>query len=393
MFADNHKISNKQIQKMLVFDICSIAILILPGIAAQGAGRDGLIAIIIGSLAAFAYAIVMLWFTRQIDGDYLQYSRKATGRTGTALIALLYLLKIGFSCVFTLSLFANVIRDTLLPNTSYRLIIFTLIFVSVYSASKGIEARARTAEILFYIVLIPLFLLLILGLGKIRPENLLPLFTSRPSAVLNTSYSVLLIFSSVEILIFAAPTLVDENADHKRTKSILSAIGIATILSLLLFVITIGLLGDEGASQNIWSAISILQVLEIPGGFVQRQDAIILTFWLMSIFTILSTYFYYMGKITNDIIPVKKRRWYLYGYAALLFLISGISFNMDFLFQFYGAYMKYIGLPQSLVLPLIIIITARIRKPAKTDKEDDYEEIPASDTDILKQQPASDRLQ
>lgn len=361
MFSDNHKISNNQIKKMLVFDIASIAILVVPGIAASGAGRDGLLSILLGSAAALLYALLLLYFTRHIKGDYLSYSKEVTGRIITTVFGLLYLIKILFSCVFTLSLFTKVITDTLLPDTNYKIIVFTLIFIGIYTASKGVEVRARIAEILFYIVLIPLLILFFLSIWKIDYNNLFPLFTTSTAKIATTGYSVLLTYSAIELLIFAIPKLTEIEKSKGRKRYIVQTILIAAVINIVLFVLVEGFLGASAAGQDIWSSLSIMQMLEIPGGFIQRQDAIIFTLWLASIFTIISTYFYYLGKITNDLIKLKKKNLCFILFGILLFFLTTNTVSMEDLFSVYSKYLAFVGFPQSILIPLIIIVVAKIR--------------------------------
>ena len=48
MYLDNEKISRRQMKRLIVFNIFSMSVIILPRIAVRAAARDGLIAIILG---------------------------------------------------------------------------------------------------------------------------------------------------------------------------------------------------------------------------------------------------------------------------------------------------------------------------------------------------------
>lgn len=361
MFSSNEIISSTQIKKLLIFDMISISIILLPGTAAAGAGRDGLTAIVLGSLAALGYSLFFLYASSKVNGEYMEFSTKTTGKLITFIFGAFYIIKILFSCWFTLMLFAKVITDTLLPDTNAKIIIFTLILVSVYAAARGIEVRARITEILFYIVIIPLILLFIFGFKRIELTNLFPLFTEGSSEILSTSYSVLLTYSAVEILMFAAPALTKQETKSKRYKSVIQAIFITAAINLILFILVLGLLGPVGAGHQFKSSIMIMQLIQIPGGIVQRLDAVMLTIWMLSIFTILSAYFYYLSKITNSLIRLKSQNYHLIFFGVLLLLLNFIQIPIESLFYYYEKYMAYIGLPGSICIPLIIIIVSKIK--------------------------------
>lgn len=361
MFSNNQKISDRQLKKMLVFDMISISILIIPYIAVSGAGRDGLLAILAGSAAAVCYGLLILYFCKQIRQDYLQYSRQTLGKVLSFVFGLFYLVKLFFSAIFVLTLFTTVIHETILSNTSSRIILLSLLVVSVFYASKMMETRARMVEILYYIVLIPLFLLFLLGLFKVNPANLMPLMTGRIEPIAATGYAVFLTFSAVELILFATPSVNGDQEGSKFRRKVMQAILTTAGFNVLVFIIVVGLLGVTGAAQKPWSTISVMQMIEIPGGFVHRQDAVMLSFWLITIFTITSTLFHYLCRITKSVTGSKKQGMILLLYAVLLYLLTMRPLNLDSLFYYFGKYIAWIGLPQSILLPLLLIAAGKIR--------------------------------
>lgn len=363
MFSENNKVSGKQIRKMLVFDMLSISILVIPGLAAVGAGRDGVFAIILAALAALVYGCFFLSASKRIKGEYIGFCTQVTGKVCTFIIGVLYLVKLIFSCWFTLSLFCSVINETLLPDTNVKVILLTFVLVGLYMARKGIEVRARVTEILFYLVLIPLFFIFLIGLKNIDVTNLFPLFTSGRTDVIKTSYLVLLSFSPLELLLFALPYVTNQDSkENTHKKGVILAVVISTVINLILFVLILGMLGIRDAGQQFDSSIAILQVIEIPIGVVKRQDAIVLLFWLMSIFTMISAYFFYMTSISMKILNGKSKRGYDLFFGVLIFILSLVHLSPDKTIAYYTTYMAYIGMPQSVLIPLIVFFIAKVRR-------------------------------
>ena len=365
MFPNNYKISDRQLKKMLVFDMISISVFIIPYIAASGAGKDGFLAIAGASAAAVCYGLLMLYFCKQIKQDYMQSCETFLGRFFTFVFGLLYLIKLFFSAVFVLTLFTTIIHETILSNTGRSLILLCLVLVSVFYASKTMETRARMVEILYYIVLVPLFCLFLLGVFQVNPANLFPLATVRPAIIGRTGYEVFLTFSAVEFMLFSTPSISGEDENSKFGRKIIHAVLVTAVFNAMVFIIVVGLLGITGATQSIWSTVSVMQMIEIPGGFVHRQDAIMLSFWLISIFTITSTLFHYLCQITKTITKAKHHGWILIAYGIILFLIAMQPLNVEQLFYYFGNYMAFIGLPQSVILPLLLIIVKKYKERAK----------------------------
>lgn len=370
MFSENNKVTGRQIRKMLIFDMISISVLIVPGISVQGAGRDGIFTIILGSIAALLYGCFFLYVSKRIEGDYIEFSRKVLGKYITFLIGILYLVKILFSCWFTLSLFCSVLNETLLPNTDYRFIIISFILLGIYMAAKGIEVRARVSEILFYIVAIPLFVIFVFGLKNIEITNLFPLFTAGRADLVKTSYIMLLTYSSLEFLVFSPPFITNgDGREGKHKKGVMLAVIITAALNIILFVLILGMLGITDAGMRFESSITILKVIELPLGFLKRPDALILMFWLFCIFTIISAYFYYLSTITGGIIKhkCKYKYWYFICYGVLIFLLCTIHLTPDKTIDYYLKYIAYIGMPQSIIIPIIILAAGRLKKIIKKE--------------------------
>lgn len=369
MFSDNDKISLRQLKRLLVFDLFSISGLIIPNIASIASGKDGIISIILATLYAFIYAYVILSFAKLSQGRYLDYSSANLGKALTFLIGFLYIVKLLISCMFAMRLFGEIINETLLEDTDPRIIILLILIVSAYSASKGFEIRARITEVLYFIVIVPIFIFLVLGLSKVQLTNLMPLFTKKPGELISGGYHVFLTYSVIELLIFTAPLISFKTSDIKSGKKIyhyvIQALTITGILNILIFIVTMGILGNTQTNQKLWSMVTIMQIIKLPGGFVQRQDAIILTFWMLSIFTIVSAFFYYTTMIGKHIFKVPNRNYLLVPFLLIILGASVLPIETEKFYYYFERYMKFIGIPQSLILPLIVVGVGKLRKKSK----------------------------
>lgn len=366
MFSNNDKISLRQFTRLLVFDLFSVSGLIIPNIAAASSGRDGLLSICLGTLYAFIYGYLILYLCKQTNGRYLSYCDDNFGRFVTFFVGIPYIIKLFLCLVFAARLFGQIINLTLLEDTDNRIIILFLLMVSAYSASKGMEVRARITEVIYFIVIVPIFIFLFLGIRKVDPANITPLFTGRLSDIGLGSYQVLLTYSALEMMLFAAPMIHYKAADLKKGKKLYSyavkAIIITGILNILMYIVTMGLLGRIETSNKLWSSINIFQMVKLPGGFLQRQDAFILSIWLLGIFTLTGALFYYLATVTGHVMKLSNRNYLLVPLILLVFGASVIPMETDQFFYYFGKYMMYIGLPQSLIIPILVAGTGKLKK-------------------------------
>jgi Ger(x)C family germination protein len=108
--------------------------------------------------------------------------------------------------------------------------------------------------------------------------------------------------------------------------------------------------------------VNVIQIIKLPGGFIQRQDAIILGIWMLSIFSILSAFFYYISFIGKFIFHISSQNYLLVPFILLLFGASVIPLETEQFFYYFENYMKFIGMPQSILLPAIIVFIGKVRK-------------------------------
>lgn len=369
MFAHNDQISLRQLKRLLVFDLFSISGLIIPHIAAVSTGKDGIISIVFATLYAIIYGYIMISFAKSFQGKYLDYSNENAGKIITFMIGFIYILKFIISCVFAMKLFGEIINETILEDTDPRIIILILLIVSAYASSKGFEVRARIAEILYFIVIVPIFLFLLLGLRKVDLTNLMPLFTRTPGDMVIGSYQVFITYSILEALLFTIPFIHFRKADITKGRKvyhyIVNAVSIIGILNVLIFIVTMGILGNIQTSQKLWSMVTIIQIVKMPGGFIQRQDAIILTFWMLCIYSIISAFFFYSTFIGKQIFKVENRNYLLVPFLLVIYGISLLPIETEQFYYFYEEYMKYIGIPLSIILPLIVLAIGKLRSKSK----------------------------
>lgn len=380
MYLDNEKISRRQMKRLIVFNIFSISALIIPRIAVRTAARDGLIAIIIAIIFALTYIAFIGFISRNMSGNLIKYSKEKGGRLITFIIGIFYIVKYFASLVFCGRLFAEVINETLLEDTNVRFIILMLILISAYSASKGFEVRARITELLYFIVLVPIALFLLIGLKSVDMANILPLYTESNSNIIYGGYAVFITFSTLEFMIFSMHFIKNEaiksKPEHKyndkqekafkifKNKNlnyILNALVIAGVIDILLYIVTVGILGVNDTKEKLWSAINMIQIVDLPAGFLQRHDAFIISIWMLSIFTLTSGFLYYLLMISKQILRLDSQNYMILPYIILLFAACIIPIDTEVYFWYFKKYMMIIGIPGSFILPLLVLIIGKVR--------------------------------
>ncbi len=370
MYSKNEKITLRQLKRLVVFDLLGVLFLIVPYVITSGVGYDGLGAFLIGALLLFVYLLIFTFYLKQIDGPYLTYSKTVIGKFLTTIFCILYLIKFFFTIVMITKLFIAVINNTILTEYSTLSIGLPFIAAAGYMAYKGIEVRARYAEVMYYIVLVPIVVLSLFTLKEIDLANLTPIFTTDSYKVFNAGFLFFLLFNLLELLLFIKPYIKSKKPKSSVVTGIFSYTlrGLICIflLSILVFSLTVGLLGEKASAESLWSTVAILQLAQFPWSLLNRQDSILIALWLLSTISILSGLLYYMSHITKHIFGKRSQNCILPIIIILVYLAAITPMDINLCYKYFTNYMIYIGLPQSIILPLIPILVRKMKPVSRS---------------------------
>ena len=79
MFADNWKISLRQVRRLLILDIFGLSSLMLPRILSSMTGADGVFCLLFGMAGAGGMLWLMQKNIRHVQGSYYQYMKDTVG--------------------------------------------------------------------------------------------------------------------------------------------------------------------------------------------------------------------------------------------------------------------------------------------------------------------------
>ncbi|MCL2617256.1 MAG: spore germination protein [Defluviitaleaceae bacterium] len=357
----NDKISIRQLQVLLILDIFGTGVIVMPRIAAGIAGENGWVVAIVAMLATVMFAYVAASVGRKFPGvTFVDYTRRLLGNPLGLLVSLGLVAKIMFSISMEMRFFIEILRETMLFHTPYIIIFACMIAVAAYAAGKGFEVRARLCEILVVLVLVPFALVLLMAGLDADYSNLLPVM--RRSTVPDVVVGGLFIgstYKGIEFLMLVHP-YVDKPSQVRRAA--VHAMAFVGVLITLATVVTIAKFGAAGLERQRWPFLDIMDTINFPGSFIERQDALMMSIWIISVFAILSAGLFFTAVILKDIFKVGERFHYVL--AAIPFVL-GVSVLPDDIITIGGRLdivFAVLGLLYMLGVPLLLLLVAKIRK-------------------------------
>lgn len=293
MDIENNRISGRQLGRMVFYDYFALTILVLPGIVAKAAGMDGFFALAAGCAAGYGLLLLVLVSMKEMRRDgktYDSYLRGYLGSFLTTMILLAELLTALFGAAYGLHLLCVISRQYLIRETPAWLVLAILTGLAVYALSAGIESRGRMYEMLFWFVLIPLLLLFFLAAHNVEADRRVPVFCTEGAQMSKSSYVVFAFFAGSVFF----PMLMENVSEHANAARVIrQGFLFSTCANLILFLLLTGIFGARTVATMDEAVVTLTAMVKIPGGFFERQDALLCAILLVSIFAFVENMFGY----------------------------------------------------------------------------------------------------
>lgn len=360
MLIRNKKISKRQIRLLLILQMFSTPILILPRIMAQTVKQDGWLIPVLGLLIGSLYVFVITNLTMEFPNQTIcEFGQDITGQFIGSLIVILFGIKILITTSLELRLLCEIIKQVLLPNTPTSVIMMVMLFTVAYLVAAGIEAYGRMAELLVFFVFIPLAIVFAFIVAKADYKQLLPIFQSKPLDIVRATYYLSLTFMPLEFMLIFTGFM---REPHKAKSSSQWAITVIFIIETIAIMLTYVGIGVKEAQRNFWPILTLVQSIQFPGAFIENQEIAMISCWIISIFVYISAGVYSISLISGRVLKLKQDNFFILPFIPIIYIIAMLPSSFGQVYHWNNIFRSYFGALFLLPIPLILWIIAKFRK-------------------------------
>ena len=356
MFAENRKISLRQLQVLLLLDCFGTAVLFLPAELAQMSGRGCWLAALVGG-GVFILAAFLLGKTgrKNPEGTVVEWCRGAFGYILGTVILLGLGGKLLFDGMLELRLFSEIICRAMLPNTPVWVISLVVLAVAASLAAQGAECRGRTAEVLFFVVAIPLLVVLLAvaisaEYGRIRPIELPSIVGIRDGI-----FAMSMVFQGLTFLYFIFPEI---RTPEKISEAVTVSSAVTTVVVTAIVFLCLAVYGEGVLSEKLLPTLQMMERVSFTGVFLTRQDVLLLWFWMASVCIFLSGTIFYGSLLGVKICRQKEteREKWLWGCLVLLFAASFLPEDLSMAYRLRLQVAPWLHLVYLVILPAVLLL-------------------------------------
>ena len=319
MFSENGRISDRQLLRMIMVGSLGPSLLICPRLV-SGFGSVGLVVYFVGALLGVGYILLMIRLkeigSKSIFGNMVEGFFKTIG------VARLFLVAAGGLYIIT-----DVVGRILLPRTNEMMVLLLIGVALVYWVESGLECMGRAMEVLFYWVLVPILISLVVAIPSVRGENLGLLNIGRMNVGCIEFIKVVLIvwfiFTPAELV-----WLVKGRMEKKYSSAIWKGFGFFWGANIICYGIVLGIYGVKGLmGTDTYPLIKVMQIGGVPGDFLRRVDGFMGAFLVVSIFCGICLALVILRRgIVGNLEDDKSQKGRLFSYGIVGVIIATVLF-------------------------------------------------------------------
>ena len=141
-----------------------------------------------------------------------------------------------------------------------------------------------------------------------------------------------------------------------------------TALNVVIYLILLGVFGQNSMGVLKRPVLTLMGMVNLPGGFFTRQDVLMTAVWFFALFALLNTGIFQGTLVLRELCHETKKNFSLYVVAALAFFMGKGLFEHRFLGEIYDIYQNCIALPGMYLILLALLLFYQIRTGRKAGK-------------------------
>lgn len=359
MFASNGKISVRQIKRLMIFNLFGISSLILPEVLASVSGIDGSLAILLGMVLAFCFLGLIGACLGQMNRDYYAYLREAFGTKLSDLCLIFYF--VYYVCIsgFAAYTICHLVLKNLLHQEPFILILILLLLTGAYGIYGGLECRVRVYEILFWILAGLFLIMLALSVGSVDVDKWMPFLYDSGMDFCKSTYLVFGLFSWIFFALFLKPFCAKE---EKLKRAMGKGLLVTGILLFFVYLLLTGIFGTKALAQTPYSVVVLMSMVELPGGFLERFDAVMVGIWFFTLYALMDHTIFHSVDIFMRTFSVKKKRYPALLVLVLVYFVAKGCWDSLLFLDLLKHLFYWAAVPISVLIPLLSYVLVRRKR-------------------------------
>lgn len=356
----NEKIQPKEMAITVSSFIVGIGILVAPRtIAGNTLSIDGAFCYLIAGMVTLVFAwIIAKLASRFPDQMFYSYTASILSKPVAFVLTFLAGLYYLIMTIYITRSIADMAKHFLFDRTPVYIIVLLFLFVIVYAAF-GSEASIIRLHVLFFpIVLVTLLFVLVMNIGFLKVDNLMPVFVTPLPRFLSGTTECLYSLMGADIMLFYLSRM---KQPERGVRAGMIGVVIPTLLFMLIYLFLIGVFSRDVIRVLGYPTIELAKEIQVPGEFFERFESVFLSIWIMTIFNTASTSLNLAQLAFSSLFPRMQKSTMLLTLSPLIYLAATSYRNSAELIRT-SHHIVILGLFATVLMPFIMLVILKVRE-------------------------------
>lgn len=359
-------ISPSQFTGILISTVLPTALLFVPAVTVEMAGRDGwmteLIALFFGVVVAMVATSLGLRFP---DKTIIQYSCDIFGKYFGKLVGLAYMFFFVESTAVIVREFGSFVVISYLPRTPAAVFIGIIVVLAAYAVRSGFEVIARMNQFVLLLIMVSIAGIFGLIIREFHPEHLFPVLEKGIKPVLRGGLTPSAWRGEVFMLLMFIPYL---NRYQKARAAALKSVLILTVVLLLDIIICIGVF-EVQVAQFVFPVYNLAYYVGVAG-FIERIESVVLALWVSGVTVKVAIWYYAAVLAVTQVFGLKDYKAVVFPLGLLIGVLSLSVFTSSAeIAQYFAEEFPYYAFTFEIFIPLGLLTVAALRKKSGTQQK------------------------
>jgi spore germination protein len=360
MIRNNDIVSPYQIAMITIMTVISVEVFSIAADTADILGTDGWLVIVILGIINIFTAMVIVRLNSIFPGKTIaEYSQIIIGTVPGKVLTSFFAIYLIIVIAYVTRVFTEVVKMFLLFRTPTEVIMLSLILVSTYIVRGGVECVARINELIFPILFIPLTIVMLFGLPNMDFSNLRPILQTPPGKVLASIPRMIFSFGGIELALYYIGFMKEPK---KAYKSLIISVLFILLFFVMVIVFCIAAFGAKSTTKAIWPLVMYIRGISLPGLFIERLDGVILSLWVLTVFTTIVTVFFTASYSISKVAGTREQKQYVLPLVIIIYYLALQPGSLAELYEWGNAIFPYAVSAFMYVVPVMLLIIAGLRK-------------------------------
>jgi spore germination protein len=127
-------------------------------------------------------------------------------------------------------------------------------------------------------------------------------------------------------------------------------------------IFCIATFGKNATSLFIWPLASYIRSISLPGLFIERLDGVILSIWMLTVFTTIVSAYFIASYSISKVVGTKEQKQYVLPLAIIIYYFALQPDSLAELSEWGAAIFPYTIAIFLYAVPITLLLIAKLRK-------------------------------